>query len=72
MKEMRLIMTNTICKQDLMAIGYKEHTARSLICQAKAIMVQKGYPFYNNRRLGRVPTEVVESIIGTTLHREVE
>ncbi|MBA5937431.1 DUF3173 domain-containing protein [Leuconostoc citreum] len=63
-------MTSTICKQDLMAIGYKEHTARSLICQAKAIMVQNGYPFYNNRRLGLVPTEVVESIIGTKLQCE--
>ncbi|GED81029.1 hypothetical protein FC62_GL000613 [Amylolactobacillus amylotrophicus DSM 20534] len=55
-----------------MAIGYKEHTARSLICQAKAIMVQNGYPFYNNRRLGRVPTEVVESIIGTKLQLKAE
>lgn len=61
-------MKSTICKQDLVQLGYKEHTARSLICQAKAIMVKQGYPFYNNRRLGRVPTKIVESIIGTKLY----
>lgn len=60
----------TICKQDLIELGYKEHTARNLICQAKTIMVQKGYPFYNNKRLGRVPTHVVESILGVNLHIE--
>ena len=60
-------MMNTICKQDLVTLGYKEHTARNLICQAKTIMVQRGYPYYNNRRLGRVPTEVVYSIIGTSV-----
>ncbi|MGL9729625.1 DUF3173 domain-containing protein [Enterococcus sp. DIV0756] len=60
----------TICKQDLIELGYKEHTARNLICQAKKIMVQKGYPFYNNKRLGRVPTHVVESILGVNLHIE--
>lgn len=61
-------MVDTICKKDLVQIGYKEHTARSLICQAKAIMVERGYPFYNNKRLGLVPKPVVESIIGVTLH----
>lgn len=61
-------MVDTICKKDLVRIGYKEHTARSLICQAKTIMVERGYPFYNNKRLGLVPKPVVESIIGVTLH----
>lgn len=65
-----LTMATTICKKDLVDLGYPEHTARNLICQAKHYMVQKGYPFYNNRRLGRVPTESVESIIGTKLSDE--
>lgn len=49
-----------------MKMGYLEHTARNIICEAKSIMVQQGYPFYNNKRLGRVPVSVVESIIGIT------
>ncbi|MDF2910441.1 MAG: hypothetical protein K0Q56_1322 [Sporolactobacillus laevolacticus] len=33
-------------------------------------MVQQGYPFYNNKRLGRVPKETVESILGCGLELE--
>ena len=48
-------------------MGYKKYQAISLIRQAKAIMVQKGYPYYNNKRLGRIPREVVEEILGVSL-----
>ncbi|AYB40071.1 DUF3173 domain-containing protein [Brevibacillus laterosporus] len=65
-------MSSTITKTELVNIGYKEHTAVSLIRQAKIVMVQKGYPIYNNRRLGRVPRDVVESILGVTLETEID
>lgn len=60
----------TICKDDLVAMGYKKYQAISLIREAKAIMVQKGCPYYNNKRLGRVPREVVESILGVSFDLE--
>lgn len=59
-----------ITKNDLIEIGFSKHTSMSLIRQAKQIMVQKGYPFYNNKRLGRVPKEIVESILGCELELE--
>ena len=44
----------TICKDDLIKLGYKKYQAISLIREAKAIMVhQKGCAYYNNKRLGR-------------------
>lgn len=43
-----------------------------LIRQTKQIMVQQGYPFYNNKRLGRVPKQVIESILGCELELEEE
>lgn len=61
----------TICKDDLISMGYAPHTASTLIRQAKIIMVQRGYPFYNNKRLGRVPRETVESILGVELKMEL-
>ena len=64
-------MRTTICKDDLVKLGYKNYQAISLIRQAKAIMVQKGCPYYNNKRLGRVPRDVVESILGVSLISEV-
>ena len=57
----------TLCKDDLIKMGYKKYQAISLIRQAIAIMVQKGYPYYNNKRLGRIPREVVEEILGVSL-----
>lgn len=57
----------TICKEDLISIGYKKYQAISLIREAKAIMVGRNYPYYNNKRLGRVPREIVEEILGVSL-----
>lgn len=61
------MISTTICKDDLIELGYKKYQAISLIRQAKVIMVQRGCPYYNNKRLGRVPRNVVESILGVTL-----
>ena len=62
-----MINNCTISKTELMKLGYKEHTAISIIRQAKQIMVKQGYAFYNNKRLGRVPKSVVENILGTSI-----
>lgn len=63
-------MKNTVTKDDLIRMGYPKYTAISIIRQAKLKMVQKGYTFYNNKRLGRVPKTTVESILGFTLDVE--
>lgn len=47
-------MSITICKDDL-------------IREAKVIMINRGFPFYNNKRLGQVPRETVEEILGISL-----
>jgi len=64
-------MSVTICKDDLIEMGYKKYQAISLIREAKAIMVQKGCPYYNNKRLGRVPREVIEEILGVSFELEM-
>lgn len=62
-------MKKLISKKDLMELGFKEHTASSIIKQAKQVMVyNRKVPFYNNRRLGLVPVDVVESLIGVKLY----
>lgn len=62
-----MINNCTISKTELIKLGYKEHTAISIIRQAKQIMVKQGYAFYNNKRLGRVPKSVVENILGISI-----
>lgn len=63
-------MPTLISKSELMALGYSKYTSQQLIRQAKYIMVKNGYPFYNNKRLGRVPKDIIESILGCTLELE--
>ena len=55
---------DTITRQDLVQLGYKSETSRKIIAQAKSILIKRGYIFYDNKRLGRVPIEVVEEILG--------
>ncbi|PEJ68717.1 DUF3173 domain-containing protein [Bacillus wiedmannii] len=57
-------MLTVISKDELMALGYPKATAQGIIREAKALMVQQGYQFYNNKRLGRVPKDAVEQITG--------
>jgi hypothetical protein len=63
---------NTVTKKDLILLGYRENTAAELIRQAKRSMVQQGYEFYTNRRLGRVPVAAVEAIIGASIRKDAD
>lgn len=63
-------MQQLINKDDLMKLGFPKYTAIRIIRQSKEIMVKQGYPFYNNKRLGRVPKETVETILGCELELE--
>lgn len=63
---------NTVTKKDLISLGYRENTAAELIRQAKRSMVQQGYEFYTNRRLGRVPVAAVEAIIGASIRKDAD
>lgn len=46
-------MSTVISKDDLMVAGYPKATAQGIIREAKALMIQKGYAFYNNKRFGQ-------------------
>lgn len=54
----------TVTKNELISIGFGVGQACSIIRQAKCLMVEKGYSYYANRRLGRVPITAVEEILG--------
>lgn len=64
-------MTNpTVTKQDLIELGYGHCTAEDLIKRAKQRMVEDGFDYYKNSRLGRVPVKAIEDILGITLRIE--
>lgn len=62
----------TMTVNDIMALGMTKATSYSVLRQAKHIMIQRVFDFYDNKRLGTVPTEVVGEILGLelTIHGE--
>lgn len=61
---------NMVSKTDLEKLGFKTNQSVTIIRQAKIKMVNAGYPYYNNKRVGVVPRRVVEEIIGVPLESE--
>lgn len=57
----------TVTKQDIIDLRYGTSFAADIIRQSKLIMVDRGYPFYQSRKVNRVPVDVVEEILGITL-----
>jgi hypothetical protein len=55
-------------KKDLMALGFGEYQARRIIQQAKQELVNRGHTFYAGNKIGRVPSWMVEEIIGFDIH----
>lgn len=60
----------TMTVKDIMGLGLSKGTAYSVLRQAKHIMVEKGFDFYDNKRLGAVPTDVVADILGLELRKD--
>ena len=63
-------MKNMICRKDLEELGFKTNQAVTIIRQAKVRMVNQGYPYYNNKRVGVVPRQASEEILGIPLSQE--
>lgn len=59
-----------ISKKELENLGFKTNQAVTIIRQAKIMMVNNGFPYYNNKRVGVVPRQTVEKIIGAPLEME--
>ena len=61
------MINNTISQKDLIEMGYKQYTAMQIIHQARKLMVNKGYSFYDRTRLMVVPKSAVSEVLGVEL-----
>lgn len=61
------MINNTISQKDLIEMGYKQYTAMQIIHQARKLMVNKGYSFYERKRLMVVPKSAVSEVLGVEL-----
>lgn len=56
--------------KDLRRLGLGDSQARRIIRLAKKRLVEKGYAFYNGKRVGLVPAKAVAEVIGIPLTQE--
>lgn len=56
----------TVTKHDLIKLGYGNSFSADIIKQAKQLMIKRGHTYYESKKLDRVPTTVVEEILGIT------
>jgi len=61
-----------ITKSELIELGFGPSQSADIIRKAKRLMVFKGYGYYENRKLGRVPIEAVEEILGLQLDSPIK
>ena len=60
-----------ISKKGIMVLyGLSDYQASKIIRQAKVILVANGYEYYNNRRVGRVPHDVVKQLLALDEQKE--
>ncbi|NSS93201.1 DUF3173 domain-containing protein [Enterococcus faecalis] len=57
----------TITKKDLIALGYGPSFSADIIKKAKEHLVGQGHTYYKSKKLDRVPTSVVEEILGISI-----
>lgn len=61
-------MIKLVDKNDVMKLtGYSKSQAQQLIRKAKFNLTQKGFSWYANKRVGRVPIQAIEAILGFSL-----
>lgn len=60
-------MSVTMNKHDVMELGFGPAQAVNIIRLGKHAMVNEGFMYYENRRLGRVPVHAIEKVLGMDL-----
>lgn len=56
-------MITTVTKDDLVALGFSEGTSRQIIRKGKLVLIEQGFPIYNNKRIGTIPATIVEELL---------
>lgn len=57
----------TVTRKDIVNLGYSKYYADKIFNAGKKLLVKKGYTFYNNIRIKRIPVSAVEEILRISL-----
>lgn len=56
-------MKSTVSKNELIAMGFKPNQAKTILHDARQVMVKRGKTFWGNPRLQVAPRDIIENVI---------
>lgn len=56
-------MKSTVSKRELIALGFKPNQAKTILHDARQVMVKRGKTFWANPRLQVAPRGIIEEVI---------
>lgn len=56
-------MKSTVSKNELIAMGFKPNQAKTILHDARQVMVKRGKTFWGNPRLQVAPRDIIETVI---------
>lgn len=66
-----LVKASTVTKEELIALGFKPNQAKTILHDARQVMVKRGKTYWANPRLSVAPRSIVETVIlGIPLQQE--
>lgn len=66
-KEIEMENGNIISDKELMSMGYNKATAQRIIKESRELLVERGFSFYDRKRLMIVPKTIVAEILGVQI-----
>ncbi|BBM18395.1 MULTISPECIES: DUF3173 family protein [Enterococcaceae] len=53
----------TATRKDLIEIGFSQYYADKIFKECKKLLVQRGYSFYRNTKIKRIPINIIEEVL---------
>lgn len=53
----------TATRQDIIDLGFSQYYADKIFKECKELLVDKGYSFYRNSKIKRIPISVLEEVL---------
>ncbi|WP_422698841.1 DUF3173 domain-containing protein [Enterococcus durans] len=53
----------TVTRQDIVNLGFSQYYADKIFKECKILLIKKGYSFYLNSKIKRIPVSILEEVL---------
>lgn len=57
------VIMKTATRNDLIELGFSQYYADKIFKECKKLLVQRGYSFYRNTKIKRIPISTIEEVL---------